>query len=420
MSSHQNADSPDVIAHLSKRIGTLENLLLILIEKIDDFGDKLGLPEKVNLSVASTQTESRIGKVGNSTSEISVASIDTRLYSEVVNCEVKKSNANEKNAGDSKEGIFEQNERDSRVRRETETDGKQRQLAYRSKHQQKYVPGLNNKRNDVTIRKDMEKNDVTVRYDLTKKEMTSSQTNLPRLPQAQEETKQSLPTAWIIHDKITSKVDVDRLGRSYAFNGTDLQANKIENIIPTIEKAKLDLDREPDVLIIHCGLSDLLETDTTEASIKSLSIIENVQKSVPHSKILISELLPTLDRGLNVKIRLFNAQIAAAVESMENIRVLQHITFEATRITMANKLYLNRRGSSVLAGSLGRGIRNSLWIHPAQKRDQRRTFYRKRNSYQDRNHSGFYPGGSQPYASQERKMPTSWGSRFRVLYSDYN
>ena len=177
---------------------------------------------------------------------------------------------------------------------------------------------------------------------------------------------QNFPSAWYIHDSTLKKIDMDRLGYAYCFQNIDICAYRLESIVDVIRQAKSDLEQDPDVIVLHCGINNLKATDPSRVASDYVTVLKNVINILPKSKILISEILPTRDHLLNIKVRLLNALLAETCESLPPVSIIRH-SFRATVRSMEDHIHPSAKGASILAGTLGWATRRALWITPHQR-----------------------------------------------------
>ena len=178
---------------------------------------------------------------------------------------------------------------------------------------------------------------------------------------AQEE-KECLPTCWTLHDSVLNGIIPEQLGKSYFFHSTDMVTYRLEHISPTLKKMKEDLQIEgdPDAILIHCGVNNL-RVSTTQTVFEDIQAnIAQIREDFPNTKILWSEICQTSIRSLNIKAKLLNAQLAAELECKSYVKVIPH-TLRATPNTMRNEIHPNKKGTSILAATIGRAIRNEFW-----------------------------------------------------------
>ena len=188
------------------------------------------------------------------------------------------------------------------------------------------------------------------------------------------EMLQSFPSAWVLHDSTMRNIDIYSLGQSYCFLPTSLCVFRVENIVKSVLKAKDDLEQDPEVIVIHTGINNIKAYEASQVASTFTAAVKSLHTSFPNSRILISEVLPTKNHHLNIKVRLLNALMAEACETITSTTIIHH-SFRATSRSMADDIHPSARGARILAGTLGRAVRRMLWstpkVHPrSRKRDR--------------------------------------------------
>ena len=240
----------------------------------------------------------------------------------------------------------------------------------------------------------------------------------PNSHKKEKEEKEKLPTCWSIHDSILNDVNPDQLGNSYLFQATDMTANRLEKIAPVLRKMQSDLrlEEDPEAIMIHCGINNLRTAQTHIVLEDIKSTILQIQEDFPKTKILWSEMSHTSIRSLNIKIKLLNAQLAAEYENKENVVIIHH-TLRANQTTMRDAIHPNRKGTGILAATIGRAIRSQFWTTMQGTHKNNKDSYRHvpgSSSFTSSENFTQSYWGHQPYAFKNKDLP-NMSNRFSPL-----
>ena len=179
--------------------------------------------------------------------------------------------------------------------------------------------------------------------------------------------KYDLPRTVIVHDSVMSGIEEDRLGLSYGIEIKSSRAYRIEQIEKALDSATAN-EPQPEAILIHCGINNLQEKDATTAAKSMLASVQNIKKKHPRSKIVLSKIAPTRDPNLEVKRNLFNALITAELFDSKLITTVSHDNLITNKNYMGDTIHPNRRGTSVLAGNIGRALRDLFWQRPRRSK----------------------------------------------------
>ena len=186
-----------------------------------------------------------------------------------------------------------------------------------------------------------------------------------------------LPKVWIVHDSIFRNINEIQLGNSYDCSVTKIQANRIEQISSSIETTLSDLDFEnkPESIIIQTGINNVRTNDPEQTSKQLVNELTKIKRKIPSAKIIVHQLAPTRIWSLNTKAKLHNAMIDYLTESDRDITSMKS-TLLANNTNMKDDIHPSQKGSSILACTLGRFIRNSLWsIQPSFNKYHNHSYY---------------------------------------------
>ena len=187
----------------------------------------------------------------------------------------------------------------------------------------------------------------------------------------------NLPNVWLIHDSIFRDINENQLGSSFDFFATKIQANRIEQISKAVESTLSDLyfENPPETIVIQTGINNIRTINPEQTSKQLVNEIQKIKTKIPSAKFIIHHLAPTKIKSLNTKAKLHNALIDYLTEPDPDISTM-HGTLLANKYNMTDELHPSQKGTSILACTLGRFVRNSLWsIQPSHKRPNRKSYY---------------------------------------------
>ena len=95
-----------------------------------------------------------------------------------------------------------------------------------------------------------------------------------------------------------------------------------ENLLPRI-KLLLKVRNQPNYLLIHCGANDLGATPLKQLMVEMKTTLEIIQRLLPNTKLIWSQLLPRLvwrqsenSDAMNKSVKRLNSHIAAEIVKM--------------------------------------------------------------------------------------------------------
>ena len=281
----------------------------------------------------------------------------------------------------------------------------------------KYGNAKINKKSTSMDNRGMSSQQMTTKHPKTKtnqskKDENENQSKVSEVSE-EEENMGQLPEVWFVHDSILNGVDLERLGRSYDFESTNISTSKVEDIQQVLNKTKSDLERAPQAIVIHCGINNIRSSDANAASKTLISTVQKVEKQFPKSKILLSEITPVKNNHMELKRKLFNAQIATEFEHSKQTSIITHPNMNEQKIQMKDHLHPNKSGSSTLAGNIGRAVRSKVWSQTHQQRRAGRRFS-SRHPWISRQFKQELPWSSS-YHRPNLKLGGPWGSRYSIL-----
>ena len=208
-----------------------------------------------------------------------------------------------------------------------------------------------------------------------------------------------LPVTFFIHDSTMSNVDPDRLGLSYGSHIHSKRAYTTEYIEFAVDSLTANTSKPPDAIVIHCGINDIKKKSPHSASTNMIKCITNIKHKHPNSKMIISNIAPTHDSKLEIKRHAFNAILSTELYGKKGIIVISHENiFKNNKYIRGDRIHPTKRGASVLAGNVGRAIRDLFWVTPRRRLPPR----------PQRNHDT---------NKQYNHHNTSWwNNRYNVLY----
>lgn len=175
----------------------------------------------------------------------------------------------------------------------------------------------------------------------------------------------NLPEVIMVHDSILSGVNATRLGRSYGFKATARKAYNIEDISSSVTTATSSTETV-DAIVIHCGLNSIKRADPQKSSEIFVNKVKQISADHPQSKIVISKVAPVQDAELEVRRNLFNALNSTKLYNNKNISFVDHANLYTNKSSLRDGMHPTTRGASVLAGNVGRHVRDLFWIKPTR------------------------------------------------------
>jgi wyosine [tRNA(Phe)-imidazoG37] synthetase (radical SAM superfamily) len=138
----------------------------------------------------------------------------------------------------------------------------------------------------------------------------------------------------------------------------------------------------PKTFILHCGTNDLEKTQSNDELInQTMDIVENIEKSYPQSRIILSTLLPRGD-DLDKRVTTINKELENILSAKKNVKIVMHENLEKSK-HLKDKKHLNEKGVKLFAQSLKRAYFNKptrTWNFPQNQ--QYRTQYTQSRFYQ--------------------------------------
>ena len=176
------------------------------------------------------------------------------------------------------------------------------------------------------------------------------------------------PTTFLIHDSTMNNIDQSRLGLSYGSNVMKRKAYTVDAIESAVDSLAQKAETSPDAIIIHCGLNDLRNKNTIRASKDIVQSIKNIKHKHPHTNIIISKIIPTYDKKIEADRTFFNDVLTAELFGRPGIVFASHENILKNKIYIRkDNIHPTKRGTSVLAGNIGRAMRDTLWEIPRQR-----------------------------------------------------
>lgn len=183
--------------------------------------------------------------------------------------------------------------------------------------------------------------------------------------------EQGLPSVYILHDSILNGVDPERMGRRFGLHVTKKKTSNIDDCLAEIKSIK----QKPEAILIHVGVNDA-KVDNSTPSKKMKACVKTAEEKFPQTKIIVSQVVPTASRDMNVRTNLINAKMEAAFQSKMNISFIRNANVAAH--LQRDGIHPNRRGDGILATNIGYHLENLLWSkQPDHKR--RESFPNQRN-----------------------------------------
>jgi hypothetical protein len=136
-----------------------------------------------------------------------------------------------------------------------------------------------------------------------------------------------------------------------------------------------------DAILIHTGVNDIRRHSAEKASTDYVSAIKAIAGKKNH-KIIVSSILPAAQPGQQVKRELYNALVKSQLYDMEEVSFLDHDSINPA-MHLRDEVHPNERGTSVLAGNIGRNVNRALWTTAKRQRSgaNRRTHGQRKDHF---------------------------------------
>ena len=150
-------------------------------------------------------------------------------------------------------------------------------------------------------------------------------------------------------------------------------------------------------MVIHCGINDLKTQDPRSASTQFVQSVKNISSCSPTSKIIISKLTAVSNPKLQEKKDLFNALVYSELAEEQQVSFINNdnLPLHALR----DIVHPTKRGSSILAGNIGRHVHRIVWEKP--RRPARR--FNRASDF-----PGFYDWKGNFFPHSPIHFPTRW------------
>ena len=193
-------------------------------------------------------------------------------------------------------------------------------------------------------------------------------------------SKSDLPVTFFVHDSIMKYVETERLGNAYGSEIISERASTIDDVENAVDTLSKKSEIPPDAICIHCGINDVKRKDARTAATSMVTCVKNIRKKYPNTKVIVSKISPTHDLNLEIKRNLFNASVCSELFDIRGITTISHENMTTNRqYISADRIHPSRRGTSVLAGNVGRAIRNSFWKLPQRRHQAPRSRFPPKN-----------------------------------------
>lgn len=221
----------------------------------------------------------------------------------------------------------------------------------------------------ITNQADHAKN-TTKKIEKQRKNDANRDSNFSRTYDVKTNGSNTLPHVLFIHDSTMAKIDRKRLGRSYGLHIISQKANKIADCKQHIEN--ICPDDKIDCIVLHSGINDIKGTDPNVASKDLTAVVKQIKNRLPKTKVVVSRIAPVKDRILEGRRELFNALLFTELPHHQ-VSVISHENLHAeSGKNMRDHIHPSNRGTSILAGNLGRHIHRLFW-EQQRRRPPRKT-----------------------------------------------
>lgn len=241
-----------------------------------------------------------------------------------------------------------------------------------------------NSRHDVKVNADVHKvHKTSLNTEVSGKGLEKERKNKDNKDhrQTKNDVSSDLPKVLMYHDSIMKRISDKRLGSSYGF---DLSMTNTY----TIEEVKLSLAKESpsttqNAIIIHVGINDLKARSAEECSDDFVDMVNTTLNTHKAANVIVSRVAPCNLPSLKSKVDLFNAYNGSKLYSIKRVSFVSHenLKIDSQRILKDN-IHPTDRGTSVLAGNIGRHVHHMFWMKVQSKLSgrQRRGWQQKRSS----------------------------------------
>ena len=109
----------------------------------------------------------------------------------------------------------------------------------------------------------------------------------------------------------------------------------------TLSQTKSNIEKttfsSPKTFMLHCGTNDLEKTQSNEIINQTMEIVENIEKSYPQSRIILSTLLPW-GNDLDKRVATINKELENTLSSKKNVKIVMHKNLEKSKHLKDKKL----------------------------------------------------------------------------------
>lgn len=233
----------------------------------------------------------------------------------------------------------------------------------------------------------------------------------------EKENTSDLPVTFIIHDSVLKGLEPERLGQAYGVHAEAEKAYVLDDLEKAVESLANKSNKSPDAILVHVGVNDLKKKDVKTASRDLKKGVHNIRQKHPKAKIILSNIAPTRNHNLERKRKLLNTTMSE-LSDKKNIFTAGHENLKSRySYIQRDNIHPTTRGTSVLAGNVGRALRSLFWQLPRPRR--RHTQWSRpynRNINDDRRDKAFDKYRRNRHFDL-RDYQHTWWNRYNILYN---
>jgi hypothetical protein len=186
-------------------------------------------------------------------------------------------------------------------------------------------------------------------------------------------SSRDLPKVLVLHDSVLSKINSDRLGRSYGFHCASRRVHKIKECSDVSEEAKESLHPSPDCVVVSFGLNDLKAKDPVTCAEDFKACVKNLKDTFKNSRIVVNKVAPVRNMTLEKKRTVFNAHVFSHLYTEKDVSFVTNDNIGAfSSRHLYDGIHPTNQGAALLAGNVGRHVHSLFWERPQRRHDSRR------------------------------------------------
>eukprot|EP00745_Piridium_sociabile_P014174 TRINITY_DN20892_c1_g1_i1.p2 TRINITY_DN20892_c1_g1~~TRINITY_DN20892_c1_g1_i1.p2 ORF type:complete len:198 (-),score=27.63 TRINITY_DN20892_c1_g1_i1:2039-2632(-) len=160
-----------------------------------------------------------------------------------------------------------------------------------------------------------------------------------------------------------NRVQGKRLGRSYNVKASKQRSHTLNETKQSLQDiCSTPGKSQPEAVIIHSGINDLKTRDPPEMCKSFVPFLKEIARKNPNVKFIVSKITAVKEKKTEVKRQLFNAILSSELYDVANISFVDNSNIKAYHLR--DNFHLTPKGTSLLAGNVGRHARDLLWETP--------------------------------------------------------